>query len=498
MATLQENIESMNDAFQTHMKNKNPGVDSQTTANIEEFSLAYATAIANAIGAGTSSIPIGDYIKKTGGADGVMSGSFSSLYGTSLGIGGSRKMSFSNAGVDIYGDISQNTGSYKADGKNVITYTGGSLVLNEGAGFGSVKAYGTSFQIYNELIVGADNISGLYANNTVLKYKNANIWHASNSNLATVSWQMKDALVSGALLVSGATTLSGSLSSLNGFSGGIGGVQKIIATTAGISITGDILINAGSSIKSAYNSGSILSDINNGNVALNGAGKSLLLGYQNTDGVRLASALYNDNGTRKLIDQFGAGSLLWGFNSGTLGVSRFYTDDQGAVVIGQMKVGTGGTALLTTASSQLQVKTSFGTMNIGAESINGCHFDTNTPLFHFKKDVHVTGGYTVYGTSTRLEQNKLLFSSSIFLYGSNDGIKHYGNTYITQNIGTEAFSSGMAGTGWRITADSSATFTNLEVRNKLKVYEFEVEKISAVNGSIWASAATAGDKVVKL
>ena len=122
MATLQENIDAMNLAFSTHMKNKNPGYDTATGQNIDDFSLAYATAIANAIGAGTSSIPITDYVKKTGGADGVMSGKFTANHGFEAGFNSTKMIECISGIMNFHGDINHVSGVFKGHGKKMFRH----------------------------------------------------------------------------------------------------------------------------------------------------------------------------------------------------------------------------------------------------------------------------------------------------------------------------------------------------------------------------------------
>lgn len=66
-----------------------------------------------------------------------------------------------------------------------------------------------------------------------------------------------------------------------------------------------------------------------------------------------------------------------------------------------------------------------------------------------------------------------------------------GNISTNRNIGSVNFFSGFAGSGWRIqydgANDADATFDNLTVRKRMRVYELEVSRIRASNGSIWVS-----------
>lgn len=83
------------------------------------------------------------------------------------------------------------------------------------------------------------------------------------------------------------------------------------------------------------------------------------------------------------------------------------------------------------------------------------------------------------------------------------GIKHYGNSTFLGSLSSEYFASGFAGAGWAIirnltTGNVAATFDELTVRKKMRIYELEVQKISATNGSLWVSDNCSGDLVEKI
>lgn len=84
-----------------------------------------------------------------------------------------------------------------------------------------------------------------------------------------------------------------------------------------------------------------------------------------------------------------------------------------------------------------------------------------------------------------------------------DGVKHYGHAYFNGDIGSVTFSSGFAGSGWKIyknglTGNICATFDEVTVRKKMRIYEFEVQKHSATNGAMWISDSCSGDIVEEI
>ena len=100
-------------------------------------------------------------------------------------------------------------------------------------------------------------------------------------------------------------------------------------------------------------------------------------------------------------------------------------------------------------------------------------------------------------------KNELFFNDGVYWISLQDGVKHYGNAYMVNDIGSVTFSSGFAGSGWKIyknklTGNICATFDELTIRKKMRVYELEVQKISATNGSLWVSDSCSGDLVEEI
>ena len=48
------------------------------------------------------------------------------------------------------------------------------------------------------------------------------------------------------------------------------------------------------------------------------------------------------------------------------------------------------------------------------------------------------------------------------------------------------------------TGNATATFDELVIRKKMRVYELEVQKDSSTNGSLWISDSCSGDIVEKI
>ncbi len=93
----------------------------------------------------------------------------------------------------------------------------------------------------------------------------------------------------------------------------------------------------------------------------------------------------------------------------------------------------------------------------------------------------VNGGLHVGGDSDAGDNNLITDGTSLLT-----GISTFGD-----DLGTSSFTSGFAGSGWKLdkNTDYSLTVDNLTVRKTMKAYELEINKISSVNGGIMVSVA---------
>jgi hypothetical protein len=129
--------------------------------------------------------------------------------------------------------------------------------------------------------------------------------------------------------------------------------------------------------------------------------------------------------------------------------------------------------------------------------------ETEADFILLNKPLESKGHIGIDNSFTRLVAGCLFLTEGQYLLSGADGIKHYGNAYFLENIASELFSSGFAGSGWAIqksqtTGNVSATFDELTVRKKMRIYELEIQKLSATNGALWISDSCCGDSVEKL
>ena len=108
--------------------------------------------------------------------------------------------------------------------------------------------------------------------------------------------------------------------------------------------------------------------------------------------------------------------------------------------------------------------------NLNAEYLDG---EPKTAFAQKRKDELISGRWT-FRNITRFQSNT----------------KFDGDIVIDGSMGTPYFASGFAGYGWRMDADTNTlTVDNLVVRKLLMVYELVVNRVSAVNGSLWVTNA---------
>ena len=129
--------------------------------------------------------------------------------------------------------------------------------------------------------------------------------------------------------------------------------------------------------------------------------------------------------------------------------------------------------------------------------------ESDAAAFVFEGSLRTRESFEIAGSATRLASDALFFSDDRFLLGTSDGIKHFGNTYLLGDVSSELFTSGFAGTGWavrtsRATGNAAATFDELTVRKRMRVYELEIRKADVVGGGLWVSDCCRGDTVERV
>lgn len=498
----------------------------ETSIRLRNLAYHFASAIAGAVageGGESGGGILLDYLKKTGGD---MRGELRANYGFEAGAGNTRLLgTYAEVaddgvtpvyGLQVYGDIRIGGSNLFIGGRQFIRYTAGDgkvIIDNPVVSFGH-----SGLHSLGEMVFGENKAQGVAISSDAIYIKGKEVYHAGNANLPTVNWTMQDATVSGKLQVAGAVTLSGELSALHGVKLGIGGKEVITLFPEEARLNGFLSIGVGYGVKIGPHP--VLYRANETDVRLACKSGCLLLGSESTQQIRLFSGLTDVDGDNILISKYGGAyfpdSFRAAHNYGAdlLSTYRENDSDEGLVIHKKMRFGNKQGVFLSGDSQQLFLcgvseNAAFGFRDStsvyqlpssGSRSFylaTSCDFITFSQAIEAKKSVGIDGSFT------RLTDKHLFLSSENYLLSLPDGIKYFGNAYFTGSVSSERFSPGFAGYGWAILKNEAsghvaATFDELIVRKKMRIYELEVQKDVATNGSLWISDSCSGDEVVKI
>lgn len=272
---------------------------------------------------------------------------------------------------------------------------------------------------------------------------------------------------------------------------------------------------------------------------------------ENSDGEKVATKyialqtnITNYNGAYNIITHDGTGNFPNGLSVGVangIGDSTMQTYyqssvDYGVVIHDNLRFGSADGPCIYGEGDKLKGKLSFTDMSgslpakswINTEiycdyssslifnptsnlSFSATHFKTDSAHFEFDKPIEVsTVAIKSSRYKTRLQEDVLFFDDGKFIEGIEGGMRYAQNSMFDGNLfsfnpdsSSISFSSGFAGSGWAImqdvtTGNTHATFDNLTIRKKMRVYELEVQKNSITNGSLWVSDSCSGDEVREL
>lgn len=514
-----------------------------TSIRLRNTAYNFADAIAGAIGGDSNGgYPGGiltDYLKKSGDN---MSGKFTANHGFQAGvenrmlIGTFYTYTKDRDGILIserYGtifdrDVEIGPDNLYIGGKQILSYNTKSAVstLRGDEVFIEAKALATSgvIEVLNETGFRTRIEAGaIYINDK-------KVFHEGNANNAYSDWEMNHTLVNGELNVYEKAQFSKNLIARNGIELGYGNKTILTASTDTLQLSGklNLMPDFGISINNTY----ILKPVNRADIQVNAINGDLLLGNDSTNKIRILSNLSDINGSHILISKYGAAyfpeSLTLKHNYGDVLFNTYRVDntDEGIVVSKRIRFGTSfgaymegkaeGVALFAnilrykdTNSFKYLHETDF--TYIASQSLyqrldklsNSFFISTDADFIVTSKPFEATGHVGINASLTRLIHNTLFFNEGSYLLAAADGIKHYGNSYFFNNLSSEYYSSGFAGSGWAImhsktTGNISATFDEITVRKKMRIYELEIQKIRATNGALWVSDNCSGDSVEKL
>lgn len=497
-----------------------------TSIRLRNTAYNFASAIAGAVageGGESGGGILLDYLRKTGGD---MRGVLRANYGFEAGAGNTRLLGTYEEvaddgvtpvyGLQVYGDIRIGGSNLFIGGQQFIRYIAGDetvIIEHPKLSFGR-----SGLTSLGEMVFGENKAKGVVLSSDAIRIKGKEAYHAGNANLPTVHWTMLDATVAGKLQVAGAVTLSGELSALHGVRLGTGGKEVITLFQEEARLNGFLSIGVGYGVK--IGTVPVLYRVNETDVRLACESGHLLVGSENTQQIRLFSGLTDIDGDNILISKYGAAyfpdSLRIAHNYGAdlLSTYRENDADEGLVIHKKMRFGNKQGVFLSGDSRQLFLyssddKVAFGfrdstsVYRLPDSGSRSFHLQTNCDFITFSQSIEAKKSVGIDGSFTRLTDKHLFLSSENYLLSTTDGIKHFGNAYFTGSISSERFSSGFAGYGWGIlknqtTGNIAATFDELTIRKKMRIYELEVQKNSATNGSLWVSDSCSGDRVERI
>lgn len=506
----------------------------QTSIRLHNTAYNFASAIASGViggDSGESGSAFSGYLKKSGGD---MRGMFRANYGFEAGIDNERIIHVYKAERDSGVAIS---GNLKVGGSNF--YLGGKQVLRYDAALDIVGLIGRQIEFGNSLlhstggiIIGADKETGVFISPSVLQIGGKDVYHTGNANRTDISWNMLDASVSGRLQVTGTANITGILTAERGVNLGADGKTVLSIHSGTADLTGYLSFSEGYGIR--INGLPILSRLNETDIQLAAAGGDLLLGTESTSKIRLQSSLWDIDGDTALITRYGAacfpGSITVRHNYGDDLLSSYQQNkqDEGIIIHKRLRMGSSLGAYLYGKDDALCLASKVYRMDSENGSTVAYPYETtftfvpssslyrrqnrysdtfflatDADFFGFNKPVEASGHIGIDGSFTRLADRTLFFTADSYLLSVAGGIRHYGDAYFMGSISSERFSSGFAGSGWGIlknktTGSIQATFDEVVVRRKMRVYELEVQKNTATNGSLWVTDSCSGDTIVCL
>lgn len=509
MATQAEIKKYLYDTFSNYMLTENPLADDSAKVQIDKYAVMLSESIGNSIGSMGGDTPIlADYVKKSGGIDAIMLGLLTANNKFKAGDNNTTALDiYYDAAlklnkIDLIGLINFVSDSIHLNGKRFVNSSNTELSINGYGDFTDGVNFGNSIvKILNKLEVGS---AGLVVSDSIFSYKGNKIYHAGNINLPSVDLVMLNADIRGTLDVAGVSTFKASIGALYGASLGYNGDSKLSTNSDGVIVNGNIKMLPSSSI--------VVDDIgvlnfNNGNTTIRGSSGDLFLNGESSGKIRLMTSLCNENGTRELISSSGNAVFNWGLSGGIDGVQTMSAVNRGGSrgVNFNNFIEIGNASIKASSSAKNKLDFTIDSISLSMQDQEQSQmFVTDGINFIFNRPLYSSTTIGVLGSFTRLEDERVYVGNNSsgeghYFQNMPDGMKMYGHLYMTGNLSTLEFSSGFGGYGSRLdTYRNEFTCDYITARKKFRVYEFEVSKISSVNGSLWVSSNCSGDSVVEL
>lgn len=501
-----------------------------TSIRLRNTAYGFAEAIAGGVAGdgGSSGGALADYLKRSGGD---MSGLLRADYGFTAGAGNVRVLeTFQNegaSGVRISGQLRVDGDGFYLGGRRVFRHaedTGKTEVDSTILSLGDTRLWSSS-----EILLGTA-ATGVRLTPELMQVAGHEVYHAGNANNVSADWTMKDATVAGKLSVIGGVTLAGPFSALHGVLLGDENNTRLQITGDAVEMNADLSLLGAHGVRMAGED--VLRPVGENSLALNAPGGEVLLGHASTTALRLLCPLEDQLGTHTLLTPSGEayfpGSLRVAHKLGPDLLTTYYatTEDTGIVVHRYLRLGDAAgpgirhaadnllfTSAVTRTVEGRELKT-WHEMLVGHEVSESPQAPADKPWddLLIRTDArHIHLGNALYADDflgvaqsvTRLAKECLFLTESHRLQSVAGGVKHYGKALFTDGISSELFSSGLAGSGWAVqrnttTGAVTATFDDLVIRRRMRVYELEVQRTRAADGALWISDSCSGDSVERI
>lgn len=502
-----------------------------TSVRLRNTAYGFAEAIAGSVsgeGGSAGGGALAAYLKRSGGD---MTGLLHADYGFTAGIGNTRLLEVfeqeDSHGVRVTGQLCVEGDGFYLGGHRVLRYQADTEITEVECKVLSLG--GTLLQSNSDILVG-DAATGVRLTPKRLQVAGHDVFHGGNANNAEIDWTMKDAAVAGVLTVEGGVTLSGSLTALQGVMLGDEGNTRLHISGDRVDVNADLFIAEAHALY--FREKAVLAPIGEDSLALNAPGGELLLGHTDTLGLRLLAPLKDQLGTHTLITPAGDGyfpsSLRVAHNLGPDLLTSYYAGqaDTGIVVHRYLRLGnadgpgimhSSGNILFTSAvvrSEDGRDQRTWHEVLCGHEvsesplapadnAWDDLFIRTDARHIHLANPLYAENFLGIARSVTRLGRECLFLTDTHRLQSVAGGVKHYGQALFTDGISSELFSSGLAGSGWAIlrnatTGAATASFDELVVRRRLRVYEMEVQCTRTTDGALWISDSCSGDNVERL
>lgn len=485
----------------------------QTSIRLHNTAFNFADIVADSIeiGAAGEEIDLTNLVEKTGD---TMLGELFANRGFSAGIGGNTALKIfkdkdGEYGVDIYQKLRIGGKDLEIGGKNIIQRD----PLSE-----------TTSIADKNVIIEADtlklpqntSIGSIQFTENGMVDGDREYYHTENANVKDVDWIAKNLVAEKTLLSKGNADILGSLKANNGLTVKKDGVTLIETKD------GEVYVSPSLAVKNDIKSGkyNVIKSTENGIILEASDGGILSIGSDKTKEVRLSKDLKTWNSSNTIISSNGAGNFNAGLKASHDGSTPVFStyrsktsDEKGVIIDNKICFLDENGVYLSSSEDSLVFGVSGSELTVNRIESDSKYKPLNKKSFsvmmNTEDDFLVFGkpiesdGFTIKGKTTRLSDRLLLLDNNIMLESDGKSMVVHGNAIFRNNLSTPKFVSGYTGEGWAIqenpiTGVTHITADEMTVRRKMRIYELEVQKTTATNGSLWVSNSMKADNVHRI